>query len=164
MSTVIKLLSQLLYPQISVDAENKSVILNKIVALTCILLFYMCILNVHWSLHFDKIIFPVLIASLYINKGNHTEKGRETIMPIVRNKQCRSCLKSDVNMKLSSNVSVFKITYKGLTQLHSFIDFDRDSIESLLEACSKYIDAIVADVPNRIATQNAVPETNISTI
>ena len=44
------------------------------------------------------------------------------------------------------------------------MDFDCDSIESLLKACIKNIVRIVADVPNGISAKNAVPGTNINTI
>ena len=67
-------------------------------------------------------------------------------------------------MKLSSDASMLRITYEGITKFQSFMYFDRDSIESLSKACSKDIDAIVADAPNGIAAQNAVSGTNISTI
>ena len=67
-------------------------------------------------------------------------------------------------MKLSSDASVLRITYEGLTNFQSFMDFDRDSIVSLSKACSKEIDMIIADVPNGIAAENAAPGTNISTI
>ena len=67
-------------------------------------------------------------------------------------------------MKLSSNASVPRITYEGITKFQSFVDFDRDSIESISKAYSKDIGAIVAYVPNRIAAGNAVPGTSISKI
>ena len=85
-------------------------------------------------------------------------------MPPVTNAQFRSWLKSAANMKLSSDASVLRITHEGLTNFESFMDFDRDSIESLSKACSKSIDAIQADQANGIAAENAVPGTNISTI
>ena len=116
-----KLLNKPLYPQISIDIENKSVVLNTTVALTCILSSYMWILHVHWSLQFNKILSPVSIASLYIKRENYTKKGRETIMPIVTNNQYRSWLKIAVNMKLSYNASVLRNTYEGLTKFQSFM-------------------------------------------
>ena len=67
-------------------------------------------------------------------------------------------------MKLSPNSPVLRINYEGLTNFQSFMNFDRDSIESLSKSCSKNIDAIVPDVPNMIADKNAVTGTNISTI
>ena len=85
-------------------------------------------------------------------------------MPIVTNNQFRLWLKNTANMKLSYDASVLRITYKGLKNFQSFMDFNHDSIESLSKSCIKNIDTIVADFPNGIAYENAVPETNISTI
>ena len=85
-------------------------------------------------------------------------------MPIVTNNQFHLWLKSAVNMKLSYDASVLRITYEGLTNFRSFMDFYRDSIESLSKYWSNNIYAIVADVPNGIASKKAVPGTNISTI
>ena len=85
-------------------------------------------------------------------------------MPIVTNNQYRLWLKSAANMKLYSNESVLRITYEGLTNFQSFMDFDRDSIGSISKDCSNNIDAIVAYVPNGIATNNAIWGTNISMI
>ena len=44
------------------------------------------------------------------------------------------------------------------------MDFDRDSIESLLKSCSKDTYRIISDVPNGIVAENAVPGTNLSMI
>ena len=44
------------------------------------------------------------------------------------------------------------------------MDFDHNSIESISKYWSKNIDTIVVDVPNSIASKNAVLEMNISTI
>ena len=85
-------------------------------------------------------------------------------MIIVTNNKYRSWLKSAVNMKLSSDAYVLRITYEDLTNFHSFMDFDCNSIESLSKYCSKDIDRIIADVPNWIAAKNVVPGTNISKI
>ena len=85
-------------------------------------------------------------------------------MPIVTNNQYRLWLKITVNMKLSSNASVLSITYEGLTNFQYFIDFNHDSIKSLLKACIKDIDSIVSDVPNWIFSKNAVLEKSISKI
>ena len=85
-------------------------------------------------------------------------------MPIVTNNQYCLWLKSAANMKLSSYASVLRITYEGLTNFQSFMDFNRDSIESLSKDCSKNVDRIIADFPNGIAAKNAVLGTNISTV
>ena len=52
-------------------------------------------------------------------------------MTIVTNNQYRLWLKSAANMRLSSNASVARITYEGLTNFQSFMDFDRNSIKLL---------------------------------
>ena len=85
-------------------------------------------------------------------------------MPIVINNQFRSWLKSAANMKISSDASVLRITYEVLTNFQYFMSFDCVSIKSLSKDCSNNIDAIVADVPNGIASKNAIPGTSISTI
>ena len=85
-------------------------------------------------------------------------------MLIVTNNQSHSWLKSTANMKISFDASVLRITYEGLTNFQSFLEFDRHSSKSLSKDCSKNIDVIVADVPNGIAAKNAVSGTNIRTI
>ena len=85
-------------------------------------------------------------------------------MPIVTNNQYSSWLKSAANMELSSDAFVLRITYEGLTNFQSFMDFNHNSIKSLSKSCSKDIDKIVDDVPNGIAAKIAVLGTNISTI
>ena len=67
-------------------------------------------------------------------------------------------------MKLFSYASVLIITYEGLTNFQYFIDFNHDSIKSLLKSCMKDIDSIVYDVPNWIYSKTNVLGTSISTI
>ena len=67
--------NQPLYPQISVDVKNKSFVLNKNIALTYILLFFLYNVHLYWYLHLDKRLFTVLIDLLYIIKGNYIKKG-----------------------------------------------------------------------------------------
>ena len=67
-------------------------------------------------------------------------------------------------MKLSSDAAVLRLTHEGVTDFQSFVDFDRDSIESLSKACTKEIAAIADDTDNHITAENAVPAANISTI
>ena len=55
-------------------------------------------------------------------------------------------------MKLSSYAYVLRITYEGLTNLQSFMDFNHDSIKSLSKSCIKNIDRIIADVTNGVAS------------
>ena len=85
-------------------------------------------------------------------------------MPIGMNNQYRVWLKSSANMKLSYDASVLNITYEGLTKFQSFVEFDRNSIESLSKSFSKNTDAIVVYVPNGIAAENSLSLTNTSTI
>ena len=85
-------------------------------------------------------------------------------MPIVTNNQYHLWLKSAANMKLSYDASVLNITYEGLTNFQYFMEFDCDIIESLSKSWSNNIDAVVVDVPNGIAAENAIPGENISTI
>ena len=82
----------------------------------------------------------------------------------VTNTQLRGWLKSVGNMKLLSDVSVLHIIYEGITNFDSFTDFDRESIESLGNACIKTIDVIIADPLNGIQGENEVSGTTISTI
>ena len=44
-------------------------------------------------------------------------------MPTVTNNQFHFWLKSATNMKLSYDASVLRITYEGLTNFQTFIDF-----------------------------------------
>ncbi len=67
-------------------------------------------------------------------------------------------------MKLLSNAAVTRITYEGVTDFRSLLDFDRESIEALAKACSKAIDAIAADNQLGITAEPAVNAANISSI
>jgi hypothetical protein len=76
----------------------------------------------------------------------------------------RTWLKGNLNMKLSSDASVLRLTHEGITSLDSLTDFDAKAIKLLPKVCKDNIDAIVADVPNGIAAENAVNGANISSI
>ena len=65
------IVNQPLQPQIYIDVENIIVVLNNTVAVTYILLFYMCILHFHQYLHFKKILSPFLAVLQYIEKGEN---------------------------------------------------------------------------------------------
>lgn len=67
-------------------------------------------------------------------------------------------------MKLSSNAAVTRLTHEGITDFESLLDFDRDSIEALVKACSREIPEIVADEALGIAGEAAVNGANISSI
>ena len=101
--------------------------------------------------------------AIYQERGLY-QKGVEISMPILTKNQYLSWLKSAANIKLSSNESVLRITYEGLTNFQSFMDFDRDSIKSLSKFCREDFDMIISDVPNGRAVKTAVPGTNIITI
>ena len=76
----------------------------------------------------------------------------------------KSWLKSNVNIKLASDAAVLRLTYEGVTDYGTLLDFDRDSIEALAKACSKTIPAVAEDVVNGIAAENEVPGANVSSI
>ena len=67
-------------------------------------------------------------------------------------------------MKLSSDASVLRLTHESITSLDSLTDFDAKAIKLLPKVCKDNIDAIVADVPNDIAAENAVNGANKSSI
>ena len=148
----------------SVDVENKSIFLNKTVALTCIYYYFTCVSYMCIDIFIRKNTLYDFENLTYIKKGNIYQKERETSMPIVTNNEYCSWKKSAVNMKLSSDTSVMRITYEVLTKFQSFMDFNSNIIESLSKACTMNIDRIIADVPNGIAAKNAVRRTNIITI
>ena len=76
----------------------------------------------------------------------------------------RTWLKGNLNMKLSSDASVLRLTHEGITSLDSLTDFDANAIKLLPKVCKDNIDAIAADVPNGIAAEIAVNGANISSI
>ena len=76
----------------------------------------------------------------------------------------RNWLKSNPNMKLSSDAAVLRITHEGVTNYESLLDFDEKSIQKLPVTCRSAIPAIVADPPNGIAAEAAVAGANINSI
>lgn len=85
-------------------------------------------------------------------------------MPPATTNAFKSWLKANPNMKLTSNASVTRITYEGLTDYLSLLDFDRESIEALSKACSRSIPAVTEDATNGITAEAEVPAANISSI
>ena len=75
-----------------------------------------------------------------------------------------SWLKSNTNMKLSSDVAVTRITYEGITNYDSLKDFDKSSLEALPKTCINTIPPIAEDVAAGIAAEAEVHGANISTI
>jgi hypothetical protein len=76
----------------------------------------------------------------------------------------RTWLKSNPNMKLSSDAAVLRLTHEGITNLESLTDFDDKAIKLLPKVCKDGIDAIAGDAANGIAQENAVNGANISSI
>jgi hypothetical protein len=76
----------------------------------------------------------------------------------------KAWLKGNVNIKLSSDSAVNRITFEGVTDYKSLLDFDRESVEALSKACSRTIPAIAADVANGISAEAEVLGANISSI
>ena len=66
-------------------------------------------------------------------------------MPPVVTASFKSWLKSNTNMKLSSDAAVTRITYEGITTYASLEDFDKKSIERLPSTCKELIPAILED-------------------
>jgi len=85
-------------------------------------------------------------------------------MPPTVTNTFKAWLKANVNIKLASDAAVLRLTYEGVTDFSSLLDFDRDSIEALAKACSKTIPAVAEDLANGIAVENEVPGANISSI
>ena len=67
-------------------------------------------------------------------------------------------------MKLSSNTPVLHLTYEGITNFTSLLDFDKKSIQLLPQICKNRIAAIVKDLPNNITAKAVVSRANISLI
>ena len=65
----------------------------------------------------------------------------------------RTWLKSNPNIKLSSDAAVLRLTHEGITNLESLVDFDEKSIKLLPKVCKDDIDAIAEDIPNEIAAE-----------
>jgi hypothetical protein len=76
----------------------------------------------------------------------------------------KSWLKGNTGMKLSSDASVNRITYEGITNYDSLLDLDTKSIQSLASICKESIPLIEADAVAGIEAENAVPGANINTI
>ena len=85
-------------------------------------------------------------------------------MPPAVTNAFKSWLKGNVNMKLSSDSAVTRVTYEGITTFESLTDFDKTSIEYLPRTCKEKILAITEDIPAGIAAEGEVPGANVGTI
>ena len=85
-------------------------------------------------------------------------------MPPATTNSFKSWLKSNVNIKLSSDAAVTRITYEGITNFDSLVDFDKKAIELLPSICKEKIKAIPEDAAAGIAAEIEIPGANISSI
>ena len=86
------------------------------------------------------------------------------MMPPVVTNAFKTWLKGNVNMKLSSDAAVTRVTYEGITNFESLSDFDKTSIEYLPRTCKATILAIPEDIPAGITAEAEVPGANVGTI
>lgn len=84
-------------------------------------------------------------------------------MPPTTTNAFRLYLKSNPNMRLSSDVSVQRVLYEGITEYASLADFDKASLKELSRNCRASIPAVAEDVQAGIAAEPEVPGTVIST-
>ena len=86
------------------------------------------------------------------------------IMPPTVTNAFKTWLKENVNMKLSSDAAVTRVTYEGITNFESLTDFDKTSIEYLPRTYKEKILAITEDIPVGIQAESKVPGANVGTI
>ena len=116
-------------------------------------MYFTCVLIISLP---QKIIYGFDSLTIYQERKIY-RKGEKASMAIMTNNQYELWLKSTENMRLLSDASVLSITYEGLTNFQYFMDFNHNSIKSLLIACIKEIDSIVSDVPNWIFSTKSCP-------
>ena len=85
-------------------------------------------------------------------------------MPPTVTNSFRKWLKINVNVKLSSDTDVTKVTYEGITNFESLANFDQTIIEYLPRTCKEKILAITEDILAGIASEAEVPGANVGTI
>ena len=73
-------------------------------------------------------------------------------------------LKSNPNMKLSSDAAVRHILYEGVTAFTNLLEFDYKAIQALPAICKEDIPAIMAYAANGIVAEPQVNGANISSI
>ena len=76
----------------------------------------------------------------------------------------KSWLKDNVNMKLSSDAAVTRVTYEGVTTIDSLTDYDNTSVRHLARTCKTTIISITEDITAGITAGAEVPGANIGTI
>ena len=85
-------------------------------------------------------------------------------MPPTVSASFKQYLKSSNNMKLSSDASVTRVTYEGLTNFDSLQDLDKKTIEKLPSICKEKIQAIIEDGPAGIAAEPEIAGANVSSV
>ena len=82
----------------------------------------------------------------FVHLINIVINNNTSITPPAVTASFKSWLKTNINMKISSDVDVLRITYEGITSFKSLNDFDKKSIEFLPLICKGKILEIVEDV------------------
>lgn len=85
-------------------------------------------------------------------------------MPPATTPAFQNWLKSNPNIKLSSDAAVRRVLYEGITSFANLLDFDHKAIQGLPAICKEEIPAIAEDVANDIAAEPLVNGANVSTI
>ena len=85
-------------------------------------------------------------------------------MPPTVTNAFRIWLKGNINMKLSSDTAVTRVTYEGITNFESLSDFNKTSIEYLPRTYKATILAILENIPAGITSEAEVPGVNVGTI
>ena len=85
-------------------------------------------------------------------------------MPPTVNVSFKSWLKVNTNTKLSSDATVLRITYEGITNFKSLDDFDKSSIKSLPRIRKGKIPEIEEDVTGGITAEAEILVDNVSSI
>ena len=72
-------------------------------------------------------------------------------------------LKGNVNVNLSPDDAVTRVTYEEITSFESLMDFDKTRFQCLPSTCNEKTLAITEDIPAGITVESEVPGANIGT-
>jgi hypothetical protein len=112
--------------------------------------------------HNENIAFPTTHNKSIIHfEYFHTNN---TGIKMVVTAQFKAWLKSNPNMKLSSDAAVLRVIKEGITTFDDLVDFDKKSLERLPATCKEAVPEILADPDNEILAEPAVRGANVSTI
>ena len=78
-------------------------------------------------------------------------------MPRVVNARLKSWLKAITNLKLSSDAAVTRLTYEGITNFRSLVDFNKQNIDALPAIYKNSIPTIVENIPNGVEAEVEIP-------